>query len=128
MANEIETASAAVETETAEKKKGLFARFGSWTKAMKVSFAMALTAIVSSVGVFASESTPPASSGSDVGLTQAIEDIGEFFTALLGWLGDAAQVLVTNWVIVVFVVAIPVAGWVFSLLFSLIGRSRGRRR
>lgn len=114
-----------------EKKPGFFKK--SWNsikglgKSVKIGFAMALTAIVSSVGVFASETTP-AASGSDVGLTQAIEDIGEFFTALLGWLGDAAQVLVTNWVIVVFVVAIPVAGWVFSLLFSLIGRSRGRRR
>lgn len=102
--------------ETVEKK-----RF-SPKRLLILGFCLALMVCSMAVPAFATTTEPAA----DIGLTEGISVIGEFFTALLGWLGSAAQFLITNWVIVIFVLAIPVAGWIFSLLFRLIGR--GRRR
>lgn len=56
----------------------------------------------------------------EVTMTTILADIGSFFTAAIGWMGDALETVVSSPVLFVMVVAIPVAGIAIGYLRRLI--------
>jgi len=57
-----------------------------------------------------------------------ISSIQTVFTAILGWFTDVAEVVVSQPILIIFLVAIPVISIVFGLVLRIVGRGRGRRR
>lgn len=53
-------------------------------------------------------------------LDAILTSIGTFFTAAIGWLGEAIEVVVSNPVLLIMVVAMPIAGFAVGLLSRLI--------
>lgn len=49
-----------------------------------------------------------------------LESIGTFFTSAIGWLGQVLDVVVSNPVLLIMVVAMPVAGVAIGYLSRLI--------
>lgn len=54
-----------------------------------------------------------------------LANIGTFFTQLISWFGDLAETIVSNPILFIFLVAVPVVGIVVGLILRLV-RSRGR--
>lgn len=56
-----------------------------------------------------------------------ITAVSSVFTALLGWFSDVGESVISQPVLIVFLVAIPVISFVFGLVMKIVGR-RGRRK
>ena len=56
----------------------------------------------------------------EVTLSTILTDVGTFFTSAIGWLGEVLDVVVSNPVLLIMVVAMPVAGVAIGYLSRLI--------
>lgn len=56
----------------------------------------------------------------EVTMSSILTEIGTFFTQAVTWMGDVLDVIVGNPVLLVMVVAMPVAGFAVGLLSRLI--------
>lgn len=54
------------------------------------------------------------------GLDQVIGDVGTFFTAAIDWLGTVVSTITSTPLLIVMVIAMPVAGFAVGLLSRLI--------
>lgn len=62
-----------------------------------------------------------------VTLASVLQNVGSFFTELIGWFGDIAQTIAQNPLLFIFLVAIPITGAVTGWVLRLIKGGRGRR-
>lgn len=53
--------------------------------------------------------------------------VGNVFTSIIGWFSDVGEAVISEPVLILFLVAIPVISFVFGLVMRIVGR-RGRRR
>ena len=58
-------------------------------------------------------------------LANILTNIGAFFTQLISWFGALAETIVSNPILFIFLVAVPVVGIVIGFILRLV-RSRGR--
>lgn len=56
----------------------------------------------------------------EVTMTTILEQIGTFFTQSVTWMGDVIDVIVSNPILLIMVVAMPVVGFAVGLLSRLI--------
>lgn len=66
------------------------------------------------------------SSAASSGMTmsEGISAISAFFSALWGWVSGIGAAITENWVLLIFVVGIPIAGFLTSWITGLIKRRK----
>ena len=53
-------------------------------------------------------------------MTTLVTEIGTFFTGAIEWVGDVIQVINSNPLLMLMVVAVPLSGWAIGALKRLI--------
>lgn len=69
---------------------------------------------------------PPAAAAAPT-MQDLIDAISSVISAIVTWFGTVAEAAISNPVLILFLVAIPVVSLVFGLVMRVVGR-RGRRR
>ena len=55
-----------------------------------------------------------------VTIATILTSVGDFFTAAVGWMGDVIDVIVSNPILLIMVVCVPLAGYAVGLLRRLL--------
>lgn len=76
--------------------------------------------------LLAAVDTTPAA-GAAPTMQDLIDAISSVISAIITWFGSVAEATISNPVLILFLVAIPVVSLVFGLVMRVVGR-RGRRR
>lgn len=57
-------------------------------------------------------------------LSDGLSAVGQFLQALWGWVAGMGEAITNHWILLIFVVGLPVAGFLTSFVFRLINRRR----